>query len=265
MRAPLGVRAVVLLIAVARADAALATTITMEPGIGSRVVGAAGILNPHGFWSVETVGGTHWLVEVVEELLYDIPGLRLDGGRSVVAFDGIGGTVRWARVNTAIGSETTIGVGAVRCSNDSWAVSLDADHSVVSLDGFEASRTTTVTTRTRLRLTPWATIGAQIARFRVTGDPDPGADVTLVGTVRPASGVVVLAAFGIDRRYGAEPGLAVSVRPFSAVRLTTGYETATSMLKAAVDIRHGGVGLTAGAFVHPVLGTRRAVSLSWQR
>jgi hypothetical protein len=246
-------------------DEALALGTLQHPSVEESATGARGILSLD---LPRTARGSHvqrvWL-EASEFSLYGITGLHLSGLRAGARFGSVRLDGAASQLASDIGRETRLALTPAYCAGDRWAASLGVVHESASVDGFATARLSSVTVRSRVRLSKSVSIGGEIDRCRLSGEPSHGVDATLVAVMRPASAAVIYAVCAFDRRTGLHPSVAMTFAGGNVFRLTLGYEGTTDALKGAVAVEVGGLVCAAGVDYHPVLGSRRGITVAWRR
>jgi hypothetical protein len=234
-----------------------------HPSVEQAAAGVDGIL----FYTLSTDGtaaAAPFYVEATEIALYGVAGLRLSGIRAGARLGAVWLVAEAARLGADIGHETRLAVTPAVFVSGRWAASVGLVHECAHIDGMDAAHLTSVTARSLVRLSDAASVGGEVGRYRLCGEANDGADVSLCALVRPLPGTVIRAVVGIGRWVGAQPTVSTSVAVFGAVRLTMGYQAATDALNGAVAFGVGGLGCAAGAQLHPTLGTRHGVAVTWR-
>jgi hypothetical protein len=236
-----------------------------HPSIEESVVGVRGILsNVHRLDGRGASPRRVWF-EASENRLYGIAGLHASGLRIGAQFGSVSLTAAAAHLASDIGRETRLALTPAHYAGDRWAASVGVVHESASVDGFTSAELLSLTVRSRVRLSETVSVGGEIDRYRLSGEPNHGADATLVAAIRPVSAALIHAVFAFDRRTGLHPSIAMTFDGVSAFRLTLGYEGMTDALKGALAVEVGGFVCAVGVDYHPVLGSRRGITLAWHR
>lgn len=233
-----------------------------HPSIEQKAAGVKGILfytlSAHGTPAASPVH-----VEASEVMLYGVAGLRLSGIRAGIRHAAVSVVAEAARLSADVGRETRFAVTPAVFVSNRWAASVGLVHEYAEIDGVGTSRLTSVTGRSLVRISGSVSVGGEVARYRLWGEENDGADVSLLVLIRPLPGTIIRAVVDVGRWVGAQPTLSTSVRAFRAVRLSLGYEAATDALNAAAAVKLGGLACAAGAQFHPTLGSRHGVTVTW--
>lgn len=234
-----------------------------HPSIEQSAAGVRGIL----FYALSPEGAgaaPRCRLEASESALYGIPGLHVSGVR-------VGGRVRTfafvaeaARLQADLGRETRVAVRPAVYPSRRWAVSLGLIYESVAVDGMSAAWLLSATGRSVVRLSRRVSVGGEVARYRLRGEAHDGADVAVALLVEPLDGAVIRVVAAVGRWTGTQPSVSTTLGSAGPVRLTLGYETATEALKGAVAVQMGPLGCVVGVHVHPTLGQRLGVSVSWE-
>lgn len=236
-----------------------------HPSIEESAVGVRGILSGVRLSDGSGVPSPHVWFEASENLLYGIAGLHSTGLRVGARFGSVSVTAAAARLGSDVGRETRLALVPAYFAGDRWAASFGIVHESAFIDGFASSRLVSLTVRSRVRLSKQVSVGGEIDRYRLTGEPNDGADATLVAVFRPVPAALIHAAAKFDRRTGSHPSVSMTFAGIKVLRLTLGYEGTTEALKGAVAVELKGFVCAAGADYHPVLGSRQGITLAWHR
>jgi hypothetical protein len=244
---------------------ALALGALQHPSVEESVTGVRGILSPGGRRGGRGGEAPRVWFEASEYGLYGITGLHLSGVRAGARLQSVWLTAAASQLASNIGRETRLAFTPAYHAGDRWAVSAGVVHESATVDGLETARLLSLTVRSRVRLSESVSVGGEIDRYRLSGEPSPGGDATLVAAFHPVSSTLIHAVFALDRRTGLHPSVSMTFEGVRALRLTLGYEGMTGALKGALAVEAGGLVCAAGADYHPVLGSRRGITLSWRR
>jgi hypothetical protein len=135
----------------------------------------------------------------------------------------------------------------------------------VSIDGFRTERQTGLTARSRLWLTKTVVAGGEVSGLRIWGKNNNGADLSTALIVFPAGPVSIRTVLEIGRSTGMDPLLSATLSRGAGIRMTVGYRGATETMSGALCVGLAGIACAAGVEIHPVLGYRSGVTLSWRR
>lgn len=236
-----------------------------HPSIEESVTGVRGVLSPDCTRTGRGTEGPRVWFEASEYGLYGITGLHLSGLRAGARLGSVWLTAAASQLASDIGRETRLALTPAYYAGDRWAASVGVVHESASVDGLVTARLLSFTVRSRVRLSESVSVGGEIDRYRLSGEPNHGADATLVAVFRPVSAAVIHTVFAFDRRTGLHPSIAMTLDGVSAFRLTLGYEGMTEALRGALAVEVGGLVCAAGVDYHPVLGSRRGITLAWRR
>jgi hypothetical protein len=212
------------------------------------------------------VAGTSSLrVELSEIVLYGVSGLRIAGARVGGRAGAASLVANVARLSADVGSETRIALTPAVFLTGRWAASLGLVYESAAIDGMQPARLASATGRSLVILTRAVAVGGEVAGYRLSGEDNDGADVTMAVVVTPLAGATIRAVIAMGRRSNAQAALSATVCASGRFRVTIGYEAWTEALKGAVAVSLGGLTCAAGVHIHPVLGVRQGVSLAWGR
>ena len=233
-----------------------------HPSIEQSAAGVRGIL----FYTLSAggpYGSPSFRVEASEIALYGVPGLRLSGVRVGGRAGAVSLVAEAARLSADGGSETRLAVTPAVFLSNWWAASLGLVYESAVVDGMPSARLASATGRSLVRLSRTVSVGGEVARYRLFGEANDGADVTMAVVVRPLDGATIRAVVAVGRWSGAQPSLSTTIGSPRRFRLTIGYESSSEALKGALAVSLGGLTCAAGANYHPVLGSRHGVTLTW--
>ena len=204
-------------------------------------------------------------VEGSELLLYGDSGLRVSGVKAGIRTGFVSVVMAAARLSGGVGREHRFELTPAVHGAGRWAASVGLVYETAGIDGMKTARLLSVTGRSIVRLSDAVSVGGEVARYRVRGEPAAGADIALAFLFKPVDRAIVRGVLEVDRWSGARPLISTTLEASGSLRLTFGYDTAAESLEGALAVSLGGLTCAAGAQYHPVLGTRQGVTLSWQR
>lgn len=210
-----------------------------------------------------TGASPRWTVEAADCVRFAGTGLRESGLRVQLARGGWRGSALVAVLQAGPGHETRL---AARMGRDgAWTLVIAVVHDVAQVGGFDAARRTTVGLETGVRLRDGVDLRCDIGGFGVAGVRDPGVDIATGVTAVAPDGVAVAGTLLMDRRAGAHVRVSAAVRLPGELVVVGGYDDESTMFSLALAVNAGALRAGAGASMHPVLGTSRAVSVGWSR
>lgn len=204
-------------------------------------------------------------VEGSELLLYGDSGLRVSGVKAGVRTRFISVVMAAARLSSGVGREHRFELTQAVHVAGRWAASVGLVYETAGIDGMTPSRLLSTTGRSIVRLSDAVSVGGEVGRYRIGGEPAAGADVALAFLFTPVDRATIRGILDVGRWSGARPSFSVTLEATGSLRLTFGYDAAAESLEGALAVSVGALTCAAGAQYHPVLGTRQGVTLSWQR
>ena len=234
-----------------------------HPSVEESAAGLRGIVSD--LWPLGSAGPPSAFVEISDIRLYNIPGFHTPGIRAGCRLGSISVCGEVGRLVSGVGTETRIALSPAVYGGDRWAVSVAVVFESASIDGFRTDRRTGLTARSRLWLTQSVSVGGEVGRVWMWGANDRGADLSTALIVFQSGPVSIRTVLEIGRRTGMDPLLSATLSGGAGVRMTVGYRGATETLAGALSVGLAGIACAAGVEIHPVLGYRSGVTLSWRR
>jgi hypothetical protein len=233
------------------------------PSVEETAIGLGGILSD--LWPLGGERGASVILTIADVRLYDVSGFHAPGLRAGGRVGPYSLTCDVSQVVSGVGTETRICLAPAVFAGDRWAASVALAHERVSIEGFLPESETAVDIASTIRLTDSVRIGGEARHLRVVGESGRGADVVTAVIVNPAGAARLRAVLEIDRRTGVYPLVSATLCGGSGFRITAGYRGATGAVAGAAGFGVAGLVCAAGAEIHPVLGYRSGVTLTWRR
>ena len=234
-----------------------------HPSVEESATGLRGIVSD--LWPLGKTGAPSVFVEISDIRLYNIPGFHTPGIRAGCRLGTVSVCGEVGRVVSGVGTETRCALSPAVHGGDKWAVSVSVVYESVTIDGFRTDRKTGVTARSRLWLTETVAAGGEVRDVWISGASDNGADLSTSLIVFPAGPVSIRTVLEIGRRTGMDPLLSATLSGGAGIRMTVGYRGATETMTGVFCVGLAGLACAAGVEIHPVLGYRSGVTLSWRR
>jgi len=235
------------------------------PSVEETVTGTRGILSETFDLLRRDDRGPAVFAELSELQLYGVSGLHTSGVRAGIRAGAVSVVTAATRLSSEVGSETMVSLAPGFHAGDRWSASVGLVYESNAIEGLASARLVSLTVRSRVRVSETVSVGGEIGRLRVRGEPHDGADVAVVLSARPVPAVCVRAVLDAGRGGGPQPSMSATLHALGAIRLSFGYEGLSDALKGALAIELVGFAVVAGATYHPVLGVRQGISLSWRR
>jgi len=224
------------------------------PGVAERVLGfrADDV-------TVHARTGARWRVEVADQELFGIAGLRASGVRAESFGNTLGWLLETSRVSAGVGAHTRLVAGASATSSG-WRGGLRAGVERVALDGARAEHAAVLGVTSRID-SGAASLMADLDV--VSGYYVQSRVLTLAALGQVSSLLTITACARFDGARLVSLGCAASARVAGRVVLAAGYDDGTMTSRAGVGVAAGDLEVWAGAWQHAVLGVSQGVSVAW--
>jgi hypothetical protein len=233
------------------------------PSVEEFASGLGGVLSD--LWPLGGASGASVFLTLADVRLYDVSGFHAPGLRAGCRLGPCSVTGDVSQVVSGVGTETRICLAPAVYAGDRWVASVALVHERVCVDGFLPDSETAVDISSTIRLTESVRIGGEARYLRVAGDSGRGADVVTVLIVNPTGAARLRAVLEIDRRLGVFPLVSATLCGGAGIRITAGYRGATGAVAGAAGFGVASLVFVAGAEIHPVLGYRSGVTVTWRR
>jgi hypothetical protein len=204
-------------------------------------------------------------IEAGQRRLFGFDDLVSNGAELGVCVGGLGFVISASFMSSPIGVESRYLTSVMYLGSRRIRFTAGLGADVVALGGFERTVAVFAAASAVVDLSDALRLVSTIDGVRITGEENPGADISASVVVFPRASASALLGVGMTRHGAPGAGFGARIRFSRVVSAAVGYDEGAGMLKGSFSVCIRSVGVHAGASIHSVLGVSKAVSISWRR